>query len=411
MWYHVVIEVEDERHSEVETDLALDNINSRFLTPYVNREGVMIDGRFVEPSDIRRLTITASDVQYGQVDKSAGGWRAKRRTFALSGQDVTASVLDSAPSSTMSQGSPTEVLRPPTSAREVFVVHGRNIKARDELFILLRAFDLHPLEWEEAVQATGKPMPYVGEILEAAFSRAHAVVVLQTPDDEARLRKALRIPSDPPHEVSLSGQARPNVLFEAGMAMAWAQSRTVLVEIGELRPFSDVGGLHVVRLDGSSQSRQVLAQRLELAGCPVNKQGSGWHSAGDFGGVIRELEETEVEVEPTSTRQEGRGAGTEPGEELSADATELLSAAVDSESRILRMTTGAGLYIALDGGRVFSEGGDVRSEARWNAALDQLTSLGLVNNPYGGDTTFAVTEKGYEVADQLALASEDEESG
>ena len=168
----------------------------------------------------------------------------------------------------------------------VFVVHGRNEEARKALFTFLASIGLHPLEWSEAVRSTGKPTPYIGQVLDAAFSRADAVVVLLTPDDEARLRLQFRRNSDAPHEVELSGQARPNVLFEAGMAMGRHPDRTIVVELGVLRPFSDIAGLHVIRLDNTSQRRQELAQRLESAGCAVNLNGTEWHAAGDFGAAV-----------------------------------------------------------------------------------------------------------------------------
>lgn len=174
----------------------------------------------------------------------------------------------------------------PVKTEQVFVVHGRNQRARNALFAFLRTIGLRPLEWNEAVQATGKPTPYIGEILDAAFTQAGAVVVLMTPDDEARLREPFRSPNDPPHETELTGQARPNVLFEAGMAMGRNTDRTILVELGSLRPFSDVSGLHVIRMDNSSQRRQELAQRLESAGCPVNLDGIDWHTAGDFDAAL-----------------------------------------------------------------------------------------------------------------------------
>ena len=176
----------------------------------------------------------------------------------------------------------------PIRIDQVFVVHGRNQAARDAMFTYLRTIGLHPLEWNEAVRATGKPMPYIGEILDAAFAQAGAVVVLMTPDDEARLREQFRSPSDPPHETELTGQARANVLFEAGMAMGRNADRTILVELGSLRPFSDVAGLHVIRMDNHSQRRQELAQRLESAGCPVNLDGVDWHTAGDFDTALLE---------------------------------------------------------------------------------------------------------------------------
>lgn len=166
--------------------------------------------------------------------------------------------------------------------RIVFVIHGRNEKARDSLFQFLRAIDLRPLEWSEAVRNTSKPSPYIGEVLDKALDKAQALIVLMTPDDEARLREGLRTPGDPPYESSLVGQARPNVIFEAGMAMGRYPDRTVIVELGRLRPFSDIGGRHVIRLSNNSQSRQQLAQRLETAKCSVNLTGTDWHTAGDF---------------------------------------------------------------------------------------------------------------------------------
>lgn len=164
----------------------------------------------------------------------------------------------------------------------VFVVHGRNDNARNSLFRFLRSVGLRPLEWFQAIQLTGKTTPYIGEILDAAFSEAQAVVVLMTPDDETRLRRQYRKPNDPHYELELTGQSRPNVLFEAGMAFGCNPDRTVLVELGDLRPFSDVGGRHVVKLDNSVGARQGLAHRLELAGCAIDLRGTDWHTEGDF---------------------------------------------------------------------------------------------------------------------------------
>jgi hypothetical protein len=92
----------------------------------------------------------------------------------------------------------------------------------------------------------------------------------------------LHQPGDPPHEVEVTAQARPNVLFEAGMAMGAHPDRTVTVEIGTLRPFSDLGGRHVVRLPNATQDRQDLAQRSSGALCLVNLTSTRWHTLGDF---------------------------------------------------------------------------------------------------------------------------------
>jgi predicted nucleotide-binding protein len=166
--------------------------------------------------------------------------------------------------------------------RKVFVIHGRDLKARNDIFNFLRSIDLHPIEWSEAVKATGKGSPYIGEILDTAFSQAQAVVVLITPDDEGRLRELFRKRDDPPYETELTPQARLNVIFEAGMAMGRNPNRTILVEFGPIRPFSDIGGRHVIRLDNTIKKRQELAQRLETAKCAVDLSGTDWHKVGDF---------------------------------------------------------------------------------------------------------------------------------
>lgn len=158
--------------------------------------------------------------------------------------------------------------------RTVFVVHGRNDTARRQMFDFLRTIGLQPLEWSEAVTMTGKAAPYIGEVLDTAFAAAQAVIVLFTPDEIAYLRSEYADDADP--ELNPSAQSRPNVLFEAGMATGRDSGRTVLVQLGDVRSFSDIAGKHVIRLDDSPARRKDLAQRLKTAGCDVNLSGEDW---------------------------------------------------------------------------------------------------------------------------------------
>lgn len=166
-------------------------------------------------------------------------------------------------------------------ARSVFVVHGRNEDLRRAMFEFLRSINLAPMEWTHAVELTGVGSPYIGQVLDAAFDNARAVVVLLTPDEIAYLQPRYGDGEHDP-ETLPAPQARPNVLFEAGMALGRDASRTVMVEVGDVRPFSDVAGRHAVRLTNSAASRQALAQRLRTAGCDVDLGGIDWHTAGDF---------------------------------------------------------------------------------------------------------------------------------
>ena len=169
--------------------------------------------------------------------------------------------------------------------RKVFVIYGRDEKRRKAMFDFLRAIGLQPIEWAQARALTGKPAPYVGEILEAAFGQAQAVVALFTGDDLAHLRSQLLNPGE--SEELPTPQARPNVLFEAGMAMGSHDDRTLFVEVGDLRAVSDVAGRHMIRINPNTsplpmKDRQEIAARLRDAGCDVDTSGTDWHTAGDF---------------------------------------------------------------------------------------------------------------------------------
>lgn len=164
--------------------------------------------------------------------------------------------------------------------RKVFVVHGRNTEARDDLFDFLSALNLSPLEWDQALLLTGQGSPYVGQILDRAFEVAQAIVVLFTPDEITYVRSEYSEESDPDREPA--AQARPNVLFEAGMAIGRNPNRTIFVELGTLRSFSDIAGRHTIRMDGTAEKRQALASRLEAAGCSVDRSGNRWLSSGTF---------------------------------------------------------------------------------------------------------------------------------
>lgn len=162
-------------------------------------------------------------------------------------------------------------------AKTVFVICGRDKHARRVVFDFLRNLGLHPIEWNEALAATRQGAPYFGDVLDQVLGTGAAVIVLQTPDDEVRL-KPEHADGEDDLELAVHGQARPNVIFEAGMAFARCPDITVLVEFGKVRPFTNIGGRYVVRLDNSPKMKHRLAERLRAIGCAVDTSGSDWLS-------------------------------------------------------------------------------------------------------------------------------------
>lgn len=170
--------------------------------------------------------------------------------------------------------------------KKVFVVHGRNENIRRSMFDFLRSIGLNPIEWDEAKQMTGKPTPYVGEVLDVVFASAQTVIVLMTPEDEAKLMNEFIQLDDKEYERNITPQARLNVIYEAGMAMGRCPDRTVLVEFGRnLRPYSDIGGLNVIRIvNDSPQKRSSLIAAIRTAGAEVDDLTikSDWITTGNF---------------------------------------------------------------------------------------------------------------------------------
>ncbi|WP_410667631.1 TIR domain-containing protein [Amycolatopsis sp. cmx-4-68] len=165
--------------------------------------------------------------------------------------------------------------------RRVFVIHGRDKRARKEFYSFVRAIGLHPIEWSDALTDATGGAPLISDALDKAIGPDRAIIVLLTPDDITALKHEHADDADDP-DIQPAGQARPNVLFEAGMAFGRYPQHTVVVEFGKVRRFTDLDGRYRVRLDNSAESRNMLAQRLRSIGCDVDLAGSDWVTAGDL---------------------------------------------------------------------------------------------------------------------------------
>ncbi len=103
-----------------------------------------------------------------------------------------------------------------TKENTVFVVHGRDAKLRDAMYQFLGALGLKPQEWGHAIRAASRKggNPYVNEAVTKIMEQAQAIVVLLTPDDEAKLKEQFVGKHERQSEGKLRGQARPNVIFK-----------------------------------------------------------------------------------------------------------------------------------------------------------------------------------------------------
>lgn len=164
----------------------------------------------------------------------------------------------------------------------VFVINGRDQAVTDSMYALLDALGCKPIEFHQAVaKVRGTGNPFIGDVLDRAFEQVQALVVLFTPDDEAKLKDHFLKKGGDSGERKLRGQPRPNVIFEAGMAMARHPEKTIMVQVGAMKSFSDISGRHMVHLGDDYDSRLDFATRLGKV-CKVDTGGTRWTKVGKF---------------------------------------------------------------------------------------------------------------------------------
>lgn len=180
---------------------------------------------------------------------------------------------------------------PVPDPKKVFIIHGRNGAARVAVEHFLKALSLQPVDFDQLAADQGGSA-FVGDIVRAGMEQGRGIVALFTPDEFAALRPDHRGAHDKSEETQ-RWQARPNVIFEAGMAFGMAPERTVLVTLGtDVALFSDVAGIHTVRLHNAVQSRGRLRQKLIGMGCEIDQRTDAWTDparSGDFEACIAQL--------------------------------------------------------------------------------------------------------------------------
>ncbi|WP_166659065.1 TIR domain-containing protein [Labedaea rhizosphaerae] len=302
-YFHVRVSVANSTDEEVKLDLTQETLDQQFLEPYRNGTSITVNGRTIAVSDINRLQISRSENPSSVIRDEIAERDRRSPVVMVGGPSMSWRIARAAPDVTDEYivGPPGDFaeLRATPAARasdvagsdrtetgklgdRVFLVHGRDFSVVSQMKTFLRSLGLRIVEWEHAVGATGLPNPYIGDVVRQGLNMADAAVILFTPDDQVRLRADLLGSDDNESERQLYGQARPNVYYEAGIADAIDISRTVLVEVGRVKPFSDAAGRHVVRFDGSPAKRSALAQRLQTAGLAADLSGQDWLTAGAF---------------------------------------------------------------------------------------------------------------------------------
>ncbi|MDQ1551999.1 MAG: hypothetical protein QOD50_1421 [Actinomycetota bacterium] len=207
-----------------------------------------------------------------------------RETVGVSAKDTPSSSGTQASTTSPAPSPPSSIEK--TSARTVFLVQGRYERVNQAVTEILRALDLRVLTWEQAVGLTQKPNPHIEDVIAEGMAAAAAIVVLFTAEDRVQLEESLVEPSNT-GELDEGHQPRPNVLIEAGMALAYdvafQTQKTLIIQFGDIRKATDLDGKHVLKIGGQNPTwRHALVQRLRSTGLLVDDSDGNYLSTGNF---------------------------------------------------------------------------------------------------------------------------------
>lgn len=150
----------------------------------------------------------------------------------------------------------------------IFVVHGRDRTARDELELVLHRLDLDPF----ILQTTGGEGDTLIEALEQQIGKTAECsfgIVLVTPDDIGFLKEDGVEEARP--------RARQNVIMEMGMLLAsLTRRRCAILQKGTIELPSNMGGLLSIPFrDHVKETVPKLVQRLQGAGFQLDPRKIG----------------------------------------------------------------------------------------------------------------------------------------
>lgn len=157
---------------------------------------------------------------------------------------------------------------PANTGSSIFVVHGRDHEARDQLELVLRRLKLEPF----VLQVTGGSGDTLIEALERQIGKAAQSsfgIVLVTPDDMGYLK------TEKPEDAK--ARARQNVIMEMGMLLAsLTRRRCVILQKGFVEMPSNMAGVITIPFnDRVREAVPKLVQRLQEAGFHLDPSAIG----------------------------------------------------------------------------------------------------------------------------------------
>lgn len=187
-------------------------------------------------------------------------WWPKKGTLQFQGANPDR--FRDALSASLGEQSETAIASPQKDAK-IFVVHGHDREARDQLELALMRLGLQPFILQNS---DGESNTIIEALEKNIYREAAFGIILMTPDDFGYSKAAGETEKQP--------RARQNVILEMGMVMAaLGREKMVILKKGALEMPSDTAG--ILYIEFNDHVREIvtkLAQRLQNAGFDIDSK-------------------------------------------------------------------------------------------------------------------------------------------
>lgn len=271
MHYHAIVETtEKNRKNDFEKIYELncqntEDIIENIVTPYVSKETIYIDGRYVNYSNIRSLKIKSSEktldqlVDIAQRGVSPGVFFIYTQIIIVNDEkytkDITKEMIKSV-GNIFAPSNINEEIKNIKMNNKIFIVHGRDDSAKNETARFIEKLGLEAIILHEQANSGNTIIEKIEEHTNVGFA-----VVLYTPCDIGHFAVD-GIPKS---------RARQNVVFEHGYLIGkLSRSKVCALVKGDIETPNDISGVVYIQFDSNEAWRLSLAKELRKAGYSID---------------------------------------------------------------------------------------------------------------------------------------------
>lgn len=275
MFYNTIIEVSDKdkkgnnyRYYDLD-NVDLDDVKKHIIYPFLKKETIFIDGRYIDASKINMVKIKQSDKTTSALQDIAnarvprGVFMSYSRTNVLNDTyttDITKEVLTNAGdfiASSQKEKIDASIKNTTTSDNtSVFIVHGRDDLAKTEVARFIEKLGLKAIILHEQDNGGKTIIEKIEEYTNVGYG-----IVLYTPCDVGSLE----------NDENLKPRARQNVVFEHGYLIGRIGRNKVSALVkAEVEIPGDLNGLVYTELDKAGGWKLSIAKELTREGYSID---------------------------------------------------------------------------------------------------------------------------------------------